>query len=284
MKALFVLTLALAAAVIAEDTEVLLLKEAGVHDIEVPKDGNFSLKFVITNETAHKATGGPDLSIHITFRTTSIKRENHVFVGPNFTSMSGDIFDEDGDHTFKLDTFPNGCVDGCEVFIKIRALCDSMSCINSISTRIWARLVHRTSGAYVFSNNQVPYMPIYRNKWSPEIIIEKSKYYYFEYFAESAGELRVAKDSTVGSALLVLSGKDTIIAPRQDKSEWVQLEDSNYEEFVAGTNYLGLYGGETMPVISTEGRICVGECETSPASTLVPAVLFLLVSAFAALF
>jgi len=38
-----VLTLALAAAVIAEDTEVLLLKEAGVHDIEVPKDGNFSV-------------------------------------------------------------------------------------------------------------------------------------------------------------------------------------------------------------------------------------------------
>lgn len=228
--------------------------------------------------------GGPSLGVFLTFLTTSVERELTAYVGTSFDATDNYVFQTSTNHTFDLATmgFDGNCTAGCAVFIKVKATCNYQSCLNSISTRIWARIVHRANNTYVFTNEKLPYMPLYLNKWSPVTAIPKGSYKYFTFAADAAGSIKVAKDTSIGAEMTVLGGKNEIAAPTTDNTKWVMTVDEESKEFVAGDNYIGLHGTDQMSFLTADGRVCVGEL--CAGSALVPAALFLLVSAIAALF
>lgn len=250
------------------------LFEARVIRAEVPKDGNASFVFEISEKAAEYAEGAPSLKVSVDFVVTSINREIHLFY-----EHGSKLYSRSTEHTLDLALF--NCSEGCTVPFVLQGLCNKMSCVESISVRVWARLGN-AAGEYVYSNAKPPYMPLYPDYFTPDMKIKSNEYMYFEYIADAPSSLMCRLSSGLASTVLLVSGKDSIVRPTQEHNAWVMIDNNDFRDFVRGPNYLGLYGKASI-VGSATGALCVGrQCDADAAAALGPSSLLALLTAVGA--
>jgi hypothetical protein len=210
--------------------------------------------------------------VAIVFRTTDIGREIYLRFSPAPTGKSALLYDTSTSKLMDLSHY--NCSHGCTVKFDLQGYCNKVACINSISIRLSARVTD-PSGAHVYSNTKMPYMPLYWNYWSPVLTIEKGRYVYFEYTTDAAGDYISRKSASLGSSVLLISGLNKIGEPKLDDNEWVQLDDEAFNAFVKGSNNMALYGSSKMSVLSTTGSVCIGDVCDNSASSLFPLLAFI---------
>jgi hypothetical protein len=171
----------------------------------------------------------------------------------------------------------------CRVYFTLYASCLKDSCIKSLTTDVYARLM-TSSKVYVRDITAgSAHVQIVENYTTSPFDVGKNELQYFNFFSMTSGSLGVHVGTSSMDDIAIYAS-ETYMLPNSSALTWTQTKTNDNKPFTYGQWYLSV--GGSNPVMSTATyHLCIGAA-CSPASVSIPltGAVLLLITAFLSLF